>query len=86
MKFDLALTVGVMRYISDLHIGKVNPKHLDFAFDQESKKYDLAEFLKRSCCRSGRCRRRSGTSGAAIPRLPPCGAGSSNVHGRGEEG
>jgi murein L,D-transpeptidase YcbB/YkuD len=46
VKFDLALTVGAMRYISDLHIGKVNPKHLDFAFDQESKKYDLADFLK----------------------------------------
>jgi len=46
VKFDLALTVGVMRYISDLHVGKVNPKHLDFAFDQESKKYDLAEFLR----------------------------------------
>src|SRR5215469_1552485 len=45
-KFDLALTVCAMRYISDLHIGKVNPKHLDFAFDEESKKYDLAEFLK----------------------------------------
>ena len=46
VKFDLALTVCVMRYISDLHIGKVNPKHLDFAFDEQSKKYDLAEFLK----------------------------------------
>jgi murein L,D-transpeptidase YcbB/YkuD len=46
VKFDLALTVGVMRYISDLHIGKVNPKHMDFAFDQESKKYDLAGFLR----------------------------------------
>ncbi len=45
-KFDLALTVCAMRYISDLHIGKVNPKHLAFAFDDESKKYDLAEFLK----------------------------------------
>jgi len=45
-KFDLALTVCAMRYISDLHIGKVNPKHLDFAFDEQSKKYDLAEFLK----------------------------------------
>ena len=44
-KFDLALTVCAMRYISDLHIGKVNPK-LAFAFDDESKKYDLAEFLK----------------------------------------
>ncbi|HTR22393.1 MAG TPA: L,D-transpeptidase family protein [Terriglobales bacterium] len=46
VKFDLALTVCAMRYISDLHIGKVNPKHLAFAFDDESKKYDLAEFLK----------------------------------------
>jgi murein L,D-transpeptidase YcbB/YkuD len=46
VKFDLALTVCVMRYISDLHIGKVNPKHLDFVFEEESKKYDLAEFLK----------------------------------------
>jgi murein L,D-transpeptidase YcbB/YkuD len=46
LKFDLALTVCVMRYISDLHIGKVNPKHLDFAFDEESKKYDLPEFIR----------------------------------------
>ena len=45
-KFDLALTVCAMRYISDLHIGKVNPKHLDFEFDEQSKKYHLAEFLK----------------------------------------
>lgn len=45
-KFDLALTVCAMRYISDLHIGKVNPKHFAFAFESESKKYDLAEFLK----------------------------------------
>ncbi len=46
VKFDLAVTVCAMRYISDLHIGKVNPKHLAFAFDDESKKYDLPEFLK----------------------------------------
>jgi len=45
-KFDLSLTVCAMRYISDLHIGRVNPKHLSFAVDDESKKYDLAEFLK----------------------------------------
>jgi L,D-transpeptidase YcbB len=46
VKFDLALTICAMRYISDLHIGKVNPKHFDFVLDDESKKYDLAEFLK----------------------------------------
>ena len=46
LKFDLALTVCMMRYISDLHIGKVNPKHFAFALDEESRKYDLAEFLR----------------------------------------
>ncbi|MGO9952362.1 MAG: L,D-transpeptidase family protein [Dissulfurispiraceae bacterium] len=46
VKFDLALTVCAMRYISDLHVGKVNPKRLAFALDDESKRYDLAEFLK----------------------------------------
>ena len=46
VKFDLALTVCAMRYVSDLHAGKVNPRQFAFALDDESKKYDLAEFLK----------------------------------------
>jgi L,D-transpeptidase YcbB len=46
LQFDVALTVCVMRYISDLHIGKVNPKHFDFGFDIQSKKYDLPQFVK----------------------------------------
>ena len=46
VQFDAALTVCVMRYISDLHIGKVNPKHFDFGFDIQSKKYDLPQFVK----------------------------------------
>ena len=46
VKFDLDLTVCVMRYISDLHIGKVNPRHLAFALDEDARKYDLAEFIK----------------------------------------
>jgi murein L,D-transpeptidase YcbB/YkuD len=46
VQFDAALTVCMMRYISDLHIGKVNPKHFDFGLDVEAKKYDLPEFLK----------------------------------------
>jgi len=45
-RFDLALTVSVMRYISALHIGRVNPKHFDFGLNVEEKKYDLPEFLK----------------------------------------
>jgi L,D-transpeptidase YcbB len=43
--FDAALTVCTMRYISDLHIGRVNPKHFDFGVDIQQKKYDLPLFL-----------------------------------------
>jgi L,D-transpeptidase YcbB len=46
LRFDVAMTVCVMRYISDLHIGKVNPRHFDFGLDVETKKYDLPDFLK----------------------------------------
>jgi murein L,D-transpeptidase YcbB/YkuD len=46
VRFDAALTVCVMRYISDLHIGKVNPRHFEFGFDVETKKYDLPDLLK----------------------------------------
>ena len=46
LRFDIALTVCIMRYISDLRIGKVNPEHFDFGLDVEAKKYDLPEFLK----------------------------------------
>jgi L,D-transpeptidase YcbB len=46
LQFDVALTVCIMRYVSDLHIGKVNPKHFDYGFDTNLKKYDLPEFLK----------------------------------------
>ena len=45
-KFDLVLTVCVMRYISDLHIGKVNPKTFHFGLDIEGKKYSLPDFLR----------------------------------------
>ena len=45
-QFDAALTVCTMRYISDLHIGKVNPKHFEFGLDVEHKKYNLPDLLR----------------------------------------
>jgi len=45
-QFDAALTVCVMRYISDLRIGRVNPRHFSFGINVESKKYDLAQFIR----------------------------------------
>jgi murein L,D-transpeptidase YcbB/YkuD len=44
-EFDVAMTVNVMRYISDLRIGRVNPSHFNFDIHVDSKKYDLAEFI-----------------------------------------
>ena len=46
--FDEAMTICTMRYISDLHIGKVNPKHFDYGFNVSLKKYDLPDFLKQN--------------------------------------
>jgi murein L,D-transpeptidase YcbB/YkuD len=44
-QFDVSVTICVMRYISDLRIGRVNPQHFNFGIDVASKKYDLAEFV-----------------------------------------
>jgi murein L,D-transpeptidase YcbB/YkuD len=44
-RFDVALSVGLVRNISDLHIGKVNPKDLAFGFDIDPKKYDLVALV-----------------------------------------
>jgi L,D-transpeptidase YcbB len=44
-KFDAALTIAAMRYISDLHIGRVNPAHFKFGLDIKRKKYDLPPFV-----------------------------------------
>jgi murein L,D-transpeptidase YcbB/YkuD len=44
-QFDTAMTICVMRYISDLRIGRVNPQHFNFDIDVADKKYNLAEFV-----------------------------------------
>ena len=48
VRFDLMLTVSALRYASDLHIGRVNPRYVHFGFAVEHKKTDLAEFLRRN--------------------------------------
>src|SRR5579872_1427650 len=45
-RFDVALTVCTMRYVSDLRIGRINPAHFKFGLSVEKKKYDLAQFLR----------------------------------------
>jgi murein L,D-transpeptidase YcbB/YkuD len=52
-RFDAALTIGTMRYISDLHIGRVNPRHFQFGIDIEQKKYDLPQLLLQRIVNAG---------------------------------
>jgi L,D-transpeptidase YcbB len=44
--FDVALSIGVFRHISDVHIGRVNPVHLSIGINVERKKLDLAQILR----------------------------------------
>jgi L,D-transpeptidase YcbB len=46
IRFDLALTVCAMRYISALRLGRVNPRHFKFGLDVGPKEYDLTDFLR----------------------------------------
>ncbi len=44
--FDVALTVCAMRLVSDLHVGRINPRHFAFGLSVEEKRYDLARFVR----------------------------------------
>ncbi len=44
--FDLALTVSVMRYTSDLHFGRANPGIFHPEFDAGHEEFDLPGFLE----------------------------------------
>jgi murein L,D-transpeptidase YcbB/YkuD len=45
VNFDTALTVSAMRFISDLHVGRVNPKGVRFDFAVAHRDYDLGGFV-----------------------------------------
>ncbi|MDE3186640.1 MAG: L,D-transpeptidase family protein [Acidobacteriota bacterium] len=45
-RFDVALTICAMRYVSALRIGRINPRYLAHQLSVEQKKYDLASFLR----------------------------------------
>jgi L,D-transpeptidase YcbB len=45
-RFDAALTVCIMRYVSDIHIGRINPQNLGFEYDVSHKKLDLPRFVR----------------------------------------
>jgi L,D-transpeptidase YcbB len=47
VRFDVALTVATMRYVSDLHIGRINPRLFHFGLDINRQDFDLSEFLRK---------------------------------------
>jgi murein L,D-transpeptidase YcbB/YkuD len=49
--FDLALSVSAMRYLSDLHHGRVNPADVRFGLPERS--FDPASFLRNQVLHSG---------------------------------
>ena len=52
--FDATLTLATMRYISGSGgIGRINPKHLKFGIDVQSKKYNLPEFITQQVVNAG---------------------------------
>jgi murein L,D-transpeptidase YcbB/YkuD len=46
VRFDLALTVSLMRYISDLHTGRIDPRRFGIDVNIAGRRYDLPEFLR----------------------------------------
>jgi murein L,D-transpeptidase YcbB/YkuD len=46
-EFDAAMTITTMRYLQDLHVGRINPEALNFDIDQPGKRaaFDVATLL-----------------------------------------
>ncbi|HWC64437.1 MAG TPA: L,D-transpeptidase family protein [Thermoanaerobaculia bacterium] len=45
-RFDVALTVCAIRYVSALQVGRIDPNHLEFGLTIDGQRYDLARFLR----------------------------------------
>ena len=46
-QFDVAMTVALTRYLSDIHLGRINPQALNFDIDVPSRraKFDVASLI-----------------------------------------
>jgi murein L,D-transpeptidase YcbB/YkuD len=52
VRFDLALTICAMRYVSDLHVGRVNPRFYHYDLEIAHTKFDLSDFLAQKLVRA----------------------------------
>ena len=46
-QFDAALSLSLMRYASNLYLGRINPREVNFSLDIEPKKQDLPALLRK---------------------------------------
>jgi murein L,D-transpeptidase YcbB/YkuD len=53
VRFDFDLTVATMRYVSDLHIGRINPRQYHFGLDIDGHDFDLSKFLSEKMVDAG---------------------------------
>jgi L,D-transpeptidase YcbB len=63
---DVALSVGSLRYLSALHVGRVDPRTVGFDYDVSAKRLDLAQLLRDSRGKGGLAKARE----AAEPPFP----------------
>ena len=49
--FDAALSIGILRHVSDVHIGRVNPTRLSIGINVARKKLDIAQILRDAIAR-----------------------------------
>ena len=52
-QFDASLTVSLLRYLSNLRVGRLNPKPVSFAIDVDQQHYDLAQFVGKKILAAG---------------------------------
>lgn len=45
--FDAALTACAMRYVTDIHVGRINPQKFNFEIDMKTAKEPLFQFIQR---------------------------------------
>lgn len=53
LRIDVALTTAAMRYVSDLHFGRVTPEAMGFALGAREKHFSLAGFLATDVVHAG---------------------------------
>ena len=53
IRFDLAVTISTMRYVSNLNRGRVSPRDFHFDLDVGNKNIDLSEFLRQKLVDAG---------------------------------